>query len=105
MAGEVALDFGGFGEGADNVLHVVRLAADEGAQVDDDALGFVPLAENVFVGVLKGREFLFVALAFSLEFFGNLLLENQSLQRIVALFLGTLKTSVDAVGIIFVLLN
>ena len=42
-AGEVALHFGGFGEGTHDVLHMVRLTADEGAEVDDDALGFVTL--------------------------------------------------------------
>ena len=56
------------------MLHVVGLAVDEGAEVEDDALGLVALAEDGGVGVLQGRELFLVAFAFAFELFGNLLL-------------------------------
>ena len=104
-AREVALHFGGFGEGAHDVLHVVRLAADEGAQVDDDALGFVALAEDGFVGVLQSRQLLFVAFTLALELFGDFLLQDEGFEGVVALLFRALEAGADARGVVLVLLD
>jgi len=70
------------------VLHVVALAADEAAQVQHHAAGLVALPGQGDVGVLEGGHLLLVALALALELLGNLLLEHQRLERVVALLLG-----------------
>ena len=58
------------------MLHVVALAVDEAAQVHDNALGIFTLAGEGRVSVPEGRDLFLVALALTLELFGNLLLEN-----------------------------
>jgi len=50
--------------------------------------------------LLKGRKFLLVALPLALELLGNFLLENESLQSVIALLLGCRKTSGQASGVI-----
>lgn len=101
----VGVELGGLVEGAHNVLHVVSLAVDEGAEVEDDALGFVALTDNGDVGVLEGGELLLVALALALELFGNLLLEDQSFQGVVALLFRTGETHREAGSVVFLLLD
>jgi hypothetical protein len=89
------LDFGdklvGLGEGGDEVLHVVALAADQAAQVQHNAAGLVALPGKSNVGVLKGGELLLVPLALALELLGDLLLQDERLESIVALLLGAGK--------------
>ena len=90
---------------ANNVLHVVRLAADEAAEVQDHILGLVALAGERGVGVLQGGEFLLVALALALEFLGDLLLENEGLEGIVALLLGARQAEGETGKVVLLLVN
>jgi hypothetical protein len=92
-------------ERANNVFHVVGLAADQAAQMDHHSLGLLSLADDVLVGLLQRHDLLLVPLAFTLQLLGNLLLENQGRQRIVALFLGARKTKRDACGVVLVLVD
>ena len=71
------------------MLHVVSLPTDETAEMDDHSLCFLPLTDNALVGVLQSNEVLFVSFPFPLELFRNLLLKNQSLERIVPLLFST----------------
>ena len=57
--------------------------------MDDHSLCFLSLTDDALVCVLQSNEVLFVSFPFSLELFRNLLLKNQSLERIVPLFFGT----------------
>ena len=48
----VSVELGSLVEGLDNVLHMVGLAVDESAEVEDNALGFIPLTGDGSIGVL-----------------------------------------------------
>jgi hypothetical protein len=85
------------------VLHVVALAADEAAQMQDNTAGLVALPEDCDIGVLKGGEFLLVPLPLALELLGDLLLEHQSLEGIVALLLRSAEADSEA-GVVVLLL-
>jgi hypothetical protein len=87
------------------VLHVVGLATDQTAQVKNNTLSFIPLAEDGHIGVLESRKFLLVALTFTLKFLGNLLLQDKSLESIITLFLGSRETSRKTSCVILLLVN
>lgn len=84
---------------------MVGLAADQAAKVKYNTLGLVTLSEDSRVGMLKSRQFFLVALAFTLELFGNLLLQDKSLESIVTLFLSAREAGVEASGIILLLVD
>lgn len=92
-------------ESADNMLHMVSLAADERAQVKNNALCLVALAQDGGVGVLELGELLLVALALALEFLGDLLLQDESLEGVVALLLGAGEADGEAGAVVLVLLD
>jgi hypothetical protein len=66
---------------------VVGLTTDQAAKVENHTLSFITLSDNRDVGVLKSRKLFLVPLALALEFLGNLLLKNESLESIVTLLL------------------
>lgn len=92
LGGKAGLDFGsqlvGGRQRLDEVLHVVVLARDQAAQVQDHAAGLVALPDDGHVGVLQSVELLPVPLALPLQLFRNLLLEHKRLQGVVTLLLG-----------------
>lgn len=49
----VSVELGSLLEGLDNVLHMMGLTVDESAEVEHNALGFIPLTSDGGVGVLK----------------------------------------------------
>jgi len=98
-------NIGGAADGAHDVLHVVALAVDQAAQVQDHTLGLVTLATEGRVSVLQGSDLLLVALALTLELLGNLLLEDESLESIVALLLSAGQTESETSDIILLLVN
>ena len=87
------------------MLHVVSLPVDEAAKVEDHSSGLVALAGNGGVCVLERRELFLVALALTLELFGNVLLEDKRFKGIVALLLCAIETLGEASSVIFVLLD
>lgn len=102
---ELSGDILGLGEGLDDVLHVVALAADEAAEVEHYATGLVALAQNGGVGMLESSQLLLVPLALALELLGNLLLEDESLESVVALLLRTGKTDRHASIVVLLLVE
>lgn len=103
--GNLFLDASRVGEGLDKVLHVVALSTNQAAQVKDDTASLVALAQDGHVGVLESSKLLLVPLAITLQLFGNLLLEDKSLEGVIALLLGTSKTDGHARRIILLLVN
>ena len=83
----------------------MSLTSDQAAQVENNTLSLISLAEYGDIGVLKGSKLLLVAFPLTLEFLGNFLLENKSLESIVTLLLSSRKTSGQASGIILLLVN
>ena len=83
----------------------MRLATDQAAEVKDNTLSFVTLTKDGQVGVLKGRQFLLVALPLTLKLFSNLLLEDKCLESIVTLLLGARKTGGKTSCIILLLVD
>lgn len=98
-------NIGGTANGAHNVLHVVALAIDQAAQVQNHTLGLVTLATEGRVSVLQGSDLLLVALALALKLLGNLLLEDEGLESIVALLLSARQTESKTGDIILLLIN
>lgn len=78
------------------MFHVMSLATDESAEVENNALCLVSLTENGDVGVLQRTELFLVALPLTLKFLGYFLLQNQGLQSIVTLLLCTRKAGCEA---------
>lgn len=66
---------------------MMSLAANKTSEMQHHSLCLVPLAENGDVRVLQRRQFFNVPLPLALELLGDLLLENKSLECIVALLL------------------
>lgn len=87
------------------MLHVVRLAADQAAQVQDHALGFVPLAQDRDVGVLERAELFLVALAFALELLGDFLLQDERFEGVVSLLFGAGEACCDACCVVLLLVD
>lgn len=87
------------------MLHVMALAADKAAQMQNNTASLVTLSDDGAVGVLKRRELLLIPLALTLKLLSNLLLENKSLKRIVTLLLGAGKTDRYASGIVLLLVD
>lgn len=93
------------GERADKVFHVMALSADEAAQVEHNAARLVPLPKDRGVGVLQRRELLLVTLALALQLFGNLLLEHERLEGVIALLLSAVKTHGKACIVVLLLVQ
>jgi hypothetical protein len=87
------------------VLHVVVLARDQAAQVQHDAAGLVALPRDRDVGVLQRVELLAVPLTLALQLLGNLLLQNKSLEGVVALLLGAGKAGSQPGGVVLLLVE
>jgi hypothetical protein len=87
------------------MLHVVSLATDQAAEMQNNTLSLITLSEDGAVGVLQSRELFLVALALALKLLSNLLLEDEGLESIVTLLLGAGKASSKASGIILLLVN
>ncbi len=66
---------------------MVVLARDQAAQVQHDAAGLVALPRDRHVGVLERVELLPVPLALALQLLGDLLLQDERLEGVVALLL------------------
>lgn len=92
-------------ERLDQVLHVVALAADETAKVQDDATRLVSLSRERDIGVLQRRQLLLIPLPLTLQLLGDLLLENKGLESVVTLLLGTGKAHRQTGGIVLLLVN
>ena len=87
------------------MLHVVSLPVNEAAEMENHASRLVALAEDGRICVLESGELFLVALAFSLELFGDVLLEDKRFESIVALLLRIVETLCEASSIIFLLLD
>ena len=98
-------NIGGAANGAHNVLHVVALAIDQAAQVQNHALGLVTLATEGRVSVLQGSDLLLVALALALKLLSNLLLEDQGLESVVTLLLSARQTESETSDVVLLLVN
>ena len=83
----------------------MSLPVDGAAEMEDHTSGLVALAEDCFIRVLESGELFLVALALSLELFGDVLLENKRFESIVALLLCTVETLGETSGIVFLLLD
>jgi hypothetical protein len=83
----------------------MSLATDQAAQVKNNTLSLVTLSEDSVVGMLQSRQFLLVALAFTLKLLSNLLLENQGLEGIVTLLLSAREAGSEASSIVLLLVN
>jgi len=84
---------------------VVALATDEAAEVEHHAAGLVALAQNSSVGMLESSQLLLVPLALALELLRDLLLEDESLESVVALLLRTGKTDRHASIVVLLLVE
>ena len=102
---DVLGQFWGLAEGADDVLHVVRLATDQASKVKNNTLSLITLTEDGDVGVLDSRQLLLISLPLALKLLSNLLLEDQSLESIVTLLLGAREAGGKTSGIILLLIN
>lgn len=87
------------------MLHVVALAIDQAAQVQDHPLCIVALTGEGSVSVSEGGDLLLVALALTLKLLSNLLLQNQSLESVVTLLLSARQTESEASHIVLLLVN
>ena len=67
---------------------MVRLARDERAQVHHDALRLLSLPQRRLVRVLELLQRALVLLPLALQLLGDGLLQDQGLERVVALFFG-----------------
>ena len=101
----VVRELGGPAQRADNVLHVVSLSVDEAAQVHDDALGLLLLTQHRRVLPLERRQVLLVLLPLALELLGDLLLQQQRLERLVALLLRAVEPVREPGRVVLVLLD
>lgn len=109
LGSEPSLDLGGELLGRrqrlDEVLHVVVLARDEAAQVQHDAAGLVALPRDRHVGVLQRVELLAVPLALALQLLGDLLLQDQRLEGVVALLLRAGQADREPRGVVLLLVE
>ena len=103
--GQVGGGGGGGADAAGQVVHLERLAADQGAELQHDALGLVALVQQGGVGVLQVGQLGLVALAFALEFLGDLLLQHQGLEGVVALLLGAGQADGQAGEVVLLLVD
>lgn len=87
------------------MLHMMVLAVNEAAKVENNTLGVVALTGKGGGGVLESRDLLLVALSLTLQFLGNLLLENESLESVITLFLGAREAESETSSIILLLIN
>jgi hypothetical protein len=87
------------------VLHVVALTLDQAAQMHHNTLSLVALTGKSACGVLHGGKFLDVAFPLTLEFLGNLLLENQGFESIVALLLRAGQAEGETSSIVLLLVD
>ncbi len=87
------------------MLHVVSLPVNEAAEMENYTSRLVALAEDGRICVLESGEFFLITLAFSLELFGDVLLEDKRFESIVALLLRIVETLCEASSIIFLLLD
>lgn len=87
------------------MLHVVSLAIDEAAEVEDHTSRLIALAENGSVCVLKSGELFLVALPLPFELFGNVLLEDKRFESIIALLLCAVETLGETNSVIFLLFD
>lgn len=84
---------------------MVSLPVDEAAKMEHHTSRLVALAENGGICMLESGELFLVALALSLELFGDVLLEDKRFESIVALLLCAVETLGQASGIVFLLLD
>jgi hypothetical protein len=84
---------------------MMRLSIDKALEVENNTLGLVALAHKSRVGVLERADFLLVALPLPLELLGNFLLEDESLEGVVALFLGPGQTMSKTSRIVLLLVD
>lgn len=101
----VLCKLGSIAQRTNDMLHVVGLAIDEAAEVNDNTLGLVALTRKVGVGMLELGNFLLVALALSFKLFGNFLLENESLESIITLLLSARKTESKTSNVVLLLVD
>lgn len=94
-----------FPESTDDMLHVMSLAADQTAQMQDNPLSLVTLTLDCGVGVLKLGELLLVTLALAFKLFSNLLLKDKSLEGIITLLLGSSEADSETSGIVLLLFD
>lgn len=71
----------------------------------NNPLSLIALAENSDVSMLKSSKFFLVAFPFTLELLGDLLLEYESLESIVTLFLRSSKASSQTSRVILLLID
>jgi hypothetical protein len=83
----------------------MSLTRDQAAQVKNNTLSLITLSEDSGIGMLQSSKFLLVALAFTLKLLGDLLLEDEGLEGIIALLLCARKASGEASSIILLLVD
>lgn len=84
---------------------MVGLSTDQAAKMENNALSFITLSQDGSVSVLESRQLLLVALALTLKFLGNLLLEDKGLESIVTLLLGSGEACGKASCIVLLLVD
>ncbi len=84
---------------------MVALASDQAAQVQHNTPGLVALPGKGGVGVLQSSELLLIPLALTLELLGDLLLQNQSLESVIALLLGARQADRETSIVILLLID
>jgi hypothetical protein len=81
------------------------LATDQAAEVENNTLGLITLAEKGSVGVLKARQLLLVPLSLTFKLFSNFLLKDQSLESIITLLLSSRQANSETCGVILLLVD
>ena len=87
------------------MLHVVGLATDQAAKMQDNTLSLVTLSKDGDVGVLQSGKLLLVAFALTLKLLSNLLLQDQSLESIITLLLSAREASGETSSIVLLLVD
>ena len=84
---------------------MVVLACYQTSQVKHNTASLITLPQDRDIRMLESSKFFPVPLAFALELFGNLLLENKCLEGIISLLLSPGETDGQASIVILLLIN
>jgi hypothetical protein len=87
------------------MFHVVGLAIDQAAQMQNHTLRLISLLSKCGDGVLESSKLLLIAFSLTLKLFSDFLLKNESLKGIITLFLRARETNCEARSIILLLVN
>ena len=82
---------------------MVRLTSDEALEVENNTLSLAFLSLQGAIGMLKSGNFLTIAGTLLLEIFGDTLLQDKCLERIISLSFASRKSKGEPRSIVFLL--